>query len=286
MRQAIGIDVGGTGIRGARVAASGDVLEYLGEPTAGSPQAVVAQIDDLIAKLDAGGVEAIGIGAPSRVDFKTARISPGGYIDLSGRPLAGRLGGPRGRPVVCHNDATMALVAEARVGAARGCADVVLLTIGTGIGGAALLDGKIVHGKGTAGQLGHITVIHDGLPCACGRKGCLETMSSGTSLGRHIAEAGFAPDTKAEDLLARNDDAARAVIALWLGPLRSGIDSLVACFDPEMLVLGGGLGETACRGLAGFPPVSDWFGTNIVSASLGSKAGVIGAALAALDHIP
>jgi len=284
MRQAIGIDIGGTGVRGARVSADGEIIEHIGEATARSAAAVLAQADALIRRLDGPGVCAVGVGVPSRVDYKTARVFPGGYVDLSGPPLASRLTAHGSRPLTCHNDATMALVAEARVGAARGCADVVMLTIGTGIGGAAMLDGKIVHGKGTAGQLGHITVAHDGLACVCGRRGCLETMSSGTSLGRHIAEAGLAADTKAEDLLTRTDAAAKAVLARWIGPLRSGIDSLVASFDPDKLVLGGGLGHAACQALAGFPEVTDWFHAEIVPAALGSKAGVIGAALAALDE--
>lgn len=285
MRQAIGIDIGGTGIRGARVASDGDILDHLGEATASSPSAVMAQIDGLIGKLDGPGVCAIGVGVPSRVDYKSSRVFPGGYVDLSGPPLANRLRSHGGRPVTCHNDATMAMVAEARVGAARGCADVVMLTIGTGIGGAVLLGGRIVHGKGTAGQLGHITVAHAGLVCGCGRKGCLETMSSGTSLGRLLAEAGLAADTRAEDLLTRRDAAAKAVVARWIGPLRSGIDSLVASFDPDRVVLGGGLGDAACQALAAFPAGSDWFQTEVVPAILGGKAGVIGAALAALDNV-
>jgi glucokinase len=286
MRQAIGIDVGGTGIRGARISRLGEILDHRIEATANSSQTVLQQIDRLIAALDRPEVEAIGIGVPSRVNHYTARVFPGGFVDLSGPPLATRLNGTRGRPVDCDNDANSALVAEARVGAAQGSKHVVMLTLGTGIGGAALLNGKIVRGKASAGQLGHIAVVQSDLVCPCGRKGCLETLSSGTALGRHIIKAGLPPATRAEDLLASKDPVAQAVIAKWIGPLRAGIDSLVASFDPEIVVLGGGLGQFACEALTAFPPGSSWFQAAVVPASLGSKAGVIGAALAAMDRVP
>ena len=281
---AIGIDVGGTGIRAARVSPSGEILSHAAEASAKSPDAVLAQIDMLIATVDDASVGAIGIGVPSRVDFKTAEIFTGGYVNLAGPPLAGRLTNTGGRPVFADNDATMALIAEARRGAAKGCANVVMLTIGTGIGGAAMLAGKVVHGKSTAGQFGHLTVAYGGAQCVCGRLGCLETLSSGTALSRHIAEAGLPASTKAEQLLGQNDARSRAVIERWIGPLRSGIDSLVASFDPEVVVLGGGLGGAACTALAAFPAVSDWFQARVVPAELGSEAGVIGAGLAALER--
>jgi glucokinase len=284
MLEAIGIDLGGTSIRGARVSATGEVLAHLEQATDRSAPAAMAQIEGMIAALDCPQVGCIGIGVPSRVDVKSGKVLAGGYVDLSGLPMAGRLKAPRGRPVVCDNDGNMALLAEARAGAGRGLGNVVMLTIGTGIGGGVMLDGAVVHGKGTAGELGHITVAYDGLPCVCGRKGCMETLSSGTALRRHIAGAGLPAGTKAEDLLARNDVAARTVIASWIAPLRAGIDSLVASFDPEKVVLGGGLGGVACEALAGFPPGSDWFQAEVVPSQLGSRAGVIGAALAALDH--
>ena len=284
MGEAIGIDVGGTNIKAARVSALGVVLAQASQPTAKSSAAVMAQIDNLIAACDHKNVAGIGIGIPSRVDFKTAAVFPGGYVDLSGPPLAGRLSRTGNRPVFTDNDGTMALVAEARVGAAKGYSDAVILTIGTGIGGAMMLGGKIVHGKASAGQLGHITVAYDGLECACGRLGCLETLSSGTALGRHIADAGLPVTTTAEELLLRTDSQARGVIERWIRPLRSGIDSLAATLDPEVVVLGGGLGKAAHKALASIPPQSDWFQYRVEPAICGSEAGVIGAALAALER--
>ena len=286
MRQAIGMDIGGTGVKAARVDADGRILAHTSEPTGKSASAVIAQVDAMIAALDHTSVCAIGIGVPSRVNTKTGTVFPGGYVDLSGPPLKQRLANVRGRPVFTGNDGAMALLAEARLGAARGRADAIMLTIGTGIGGAVMLQGKIWHGRATAGQLGHITVVHDGVVCACGRRGCLETVSSGTALGRHIAEAGLPATTRAEDLVARPDPASRDVIERWIAPLRSGIDSLVATVDPDIIVLGGGLGQVAAGALERFPATSSWFQCKVVPAALGGEAGVVGAALAALEAMP
>ena len=179
----------------------------------------------------------------------------------------------------------MALVAEMATGAAQGADDVVMFTIGTGIGGAVVLDGKIVRGRETAGQLGHLTVRHDGLPCACGRRGCVETTSSGTALGRLIAEAGLPKGTLADSLFER-DAAGDAVIGrlldAWALPLRAAIDSMVAAVDPELVLLGGGLGNAALRALARAPALSPWYQCPIVAAQLGDDAGVIGGAVSAL----
>ena len=284
--EAIGIDVGGTNIKGARVSHRGEILDHAAQPTAKSSAAVLAQIDALIERLDGTPrVGAIGIGVPSRVDFKSATIFPGGYVDLSGSPLAGRLKSLASRSVVTDNDGTMALVAEARLGAARDHTDIVMLTIGTGIGGAVMLDRKILHGKATAGQLGHVTVALDGPKCVCGRNGCLETFSSGTALAQHMAEARLPEVTRVEDLIVRSDLTARTVIDNWIRPLRVGIDSLVASFDPQIVVLGGGLGGAASMALNSYPPGSEWFTSLVRPAALGSEAGVIGAALAALEHL-
>lgn len=284
-QHAIGVDIGGTSIRAARVSRDGKIIDQASAATANSGELVLAQLDALLAALDQPSVIAIGIGVPSPVDSRTGEVFRGGFVDLSGPPLVTRLKNTGGRPVVSDNDGTMALLAEARIGAARGRCHIVMLTIGTGIGGAAMLDGKIVRGRATAGELGHICVDMNGLLCVCGRQGCFETLSSGTALRRHIAEAGLRADCNAESLLARRDATARAVIERWIRPLRSGIDSLVAILDPEVVVLGGGLGHAACAALADFPARSTWFQCPVVPAELGSGAGVIGAALAAFERM-
>ncbi|WP_292397886.1 ROK family protein, partial [Mesorhizobium sp.] len=171
------------------------------------------------------------------------------------------------------------------LGAARGRESIVMFTIGTGIGGAVAQDRQIVRGKGTAGQLGHITVDISGEACVCGRRGCVETTSSGTALGRHIARAGLGPDVSIDQLFARDaggDTLARGILEAWARPLRAAIDSAVAMFAPDLVLLGGGLGAAAHRALASAPALAPWYQCPVEPAQLGDDAGVIGAGLQAL----
>jgi glucokinase len=220
------------------------------------------------------------------VDFSTGRVLSGGYVDLSGLPVRERIEARFGRPVTIDNDGNMALVAEARCGAAADRRDAVMLTIGTGIGGAILSGGTIFRGTGVAGQLGHLVIDTSGLPCKCGRRGCVETISSGTALRRHIADAGLPADATATDLIARReagDAVADRVLRSWALPLRAAINSLAATLGPETVLLGGGLGSAAVAALAAYPEESGWFDYTLAAARLGDDAGVIGAALAALS---
>jgi len=284
-RTAIGVDIGGTNIRAARVAADGAILARARAASSADATTVLERVDALIAELDDPSVEGIGIGVPGQVDFKAGRVLTGGYVDLSAIPVRERIEERFGHPVVIDNDGNMALVAEVRCGAAAGHGDTVMLTIGTGIGGAILSGGSIFRGSGQAGQLGHIVVNASGLPCKCGRRGCVETESSGTALGRHIAEAGLPPAITATDLLERRKnggDLEEAILRAWALPLRAAINSLAATLHPQIVLLGGGLGAEAVAALSAFPEPSPWFRYRLVAAMLGDDAGMIGAALAAL----
>ena len=281
---AIGFDVGGTNIRAARISKSGEILAWKALQTGTQPEVVVAQIGELLRILDDGSVQAIGIGVPGRVNANSGQVLSGGFIDLAGVPLADILRETFHGPVAIDNDCNMALVAEQAVGRGRGISNVMMFTIGTGIGGAVLSNGEIFRGHATAGQLGHITVDVNGEACLCGRRGCVETTSSGTALGRHIATAGLNPDTTIEELLedsSKGDPLASGVLALWVNPLRAAIDSAVAAFDPELVLLGGGLGVAAHQALEKFPALASWYQCPVEPAELGDRAGVIGAGLSA-----
>jgi len=284
--QAIGVDIGGTKLRAARVTAAGEIVASASERVSREPEAALGRILDVVHALDAETVVGVGIGIPGRVDSREGRVLSGGFLNLADVALAERVEGRIGKPVLLDNDCNMALVAELRIGAALGCSDVAMFTIGTGIGGALALGGAIVRGRSCAGQLGHVTVDVGGRPCNCGRRGCVETTSSGTALGRLIAEAGLPAETRVETLLARadaSDGVAKDVLLAWAGPLRAAIDSMVASVDPERVLLGGGLGQAACRALALAPAVSPWYQCPVVQAALGDDAGVIGAALAVIE---
>lgn len=283
MRTAIGIDIGGTNLRAAVVSEAGEVLAHRSCPTVRNAEALISDLDRLVRELRQPATAAIGLGIPGRVDAQNGQVYPGGYVDLSCFGVVRHFEGGFGLPAFADNDGNMALLAEARLGAARGIEHAVMLTIGTGIGGAILAGGSIFHGGGTAGQLGHISVQMDGKPCSCGRRGCLETESSGTSLKRHLAEAGLPADTRISDILNADTAATRQVLLAWIKPLRAGIDGLIACFSPELVIVGGGLGAAACEALQAVAAESPSFQSKAVPAELGDNAGVVGAGLAALE---
>ena len=287
-RTAIGVDIGGTHVRAARVDDMGTILASARGPSSSDPEAVLATTIDLIAEVMTPGVVGIGVGVPGRVDCGTGTVLSGGYVDLSRLPFAQRLMESTGQPVVIENDCSMALIGEAAHGAGRGKQSIVMLTIGTGIGGAVLERGQLLRGRGSAGQLGHIIVEPHGRQCACGRYGCVETLSSGTAFGRHVVEAGLPAGTSAETLLQRRaagDAAATALLRDWAEPLRRAIDSLVATLDPDLVILGGGMGRQAVAALSAIVPEAGWYECPVEAAALGDDAGVIGAARCAIDRL-
>lgn len=282
---AIGIDIGGTHIRAARVDIDGRLSGLRKVPTdVGSEPAQL--VIELCRELLDDKVVAIGIGIPGRLDRERRTVLSSGYVDLAGQPLGEMVGRASGRPAVMENDAAVALLAELRVGAATEVDDVVLFTAGTGIGGAVAIGGQLQHGRGNAGQLGHLALERGGPTCNCGRQGCSEALASGTALGHLVEAAGLPPDTTIESLLARRDDQdAAAILGSWGGAWRAAIDTVVAVLDPQLVLIGGGLGAAAVASLeATHPTTSPWFECPVVPARLGDDAGVIGAGVLALER--
>lgn len=281
---AIGVDVGGTRIRAARIDADGRIEARLAETTDRGRDGFGAQLLRIVAALRADTTRAVGVGLPGRVDGAAQRILSAGYLDVAGLDVPGAIRGATGLPARIENDATMALVAEARLRPPAALS--MMVTVGTGIGGAAMQDGRPWYGGGFAGQFGHLVVAADGPPCACGRSGCVETFSSGTALGRLAAAAGRPAGETAETLLDRaaaGDGGAAALLAAWAAPMERALQSLVAVADPDVIVIGGGLGHAMTRALSRLPAASPWFPLPVEAARLGDDAGVMGAALAALE---
>ena len=254
-------------------------------------------------------VLAVGVGVPCLVAPGSGVAMACNHFPLVDVPLRDLLAERVGLPIVVDNDATAALVAEWRYGAARGARNVVMLTIGTGVGGAVVVDGRIVRGaSGAGGELGHIVIDESGPPCPgnCPNRGCLEAFVSGPALaleGRARGEA--APDSGLGRALAAGreitgplvtelahdgDEAARAAVAVLGRHLGVGITSLVNVFNPEAVVVGGGLvaaGElllaparavVAERALV---PARDQ--VRIVPARFGDESGMLGAAALAFE---
>lgn len=255
---AIGIDVGGTKLVAATVTADGRIVDRVRRATpAHDADRLVDALGGLVAEL--GAHLPVGVGIAALVTpAGTVRYGPNlGVRDLD---LATALDDPARPPVVVVNDASAAALGEQRVGAGAGRSDVLLLTLGTGVGGGVVVDGGLVIGAGGfAGELGHVLVEEGGRACACGSRGCLEAYAAGSAIGRRMAERLEAePDAsrlreadeitgKAVSAAARDGDGlAREVVAEagdWLGV---ALASLVNALDPELVLLGGGAAvETA-----------------------------------------
>ena len=280
----IGVDIGGTNVRAARIGPDG-TISALRKVRTDSVPSTVDLIESLVRGLLDDDTVAVGIGVPGRLDADGRTVLSAGFVDLAGVALGEVLASRIALPVVLDNDAHMALVAELAVGAAVSASDVVMFTVGTGIGGAVAVDRKVLFGRGNAGQLGHLTVDPAGPVCKCGRRGCSEVFLSGTALKRYIKDAGLPEETTAEQLLLdRGHDAtAAAVLGRWVAPWRHAIDTTIAALDPDLVVLGGGLGVATATALEGTTSASAWFDCPVVAATLGDHAGVIGAGLRAFS---
>lgn len=311
-RSAIGIDVGGTRLRAAIVGADGAVEAReatdrpTGHDTASFGAHLTTAIEDLVRRLDP--TLPVGIGIAALVDT-SGELVDAPNLDIAGYPLGDRLADALGRTVTVANDASAACLAEARLGAAAGHDDVVLLTVGTGVGGGALVGGRLLRGAhGLGAEFGHLVVEDGGRRCPCGNHGCLEAYASGRAVGvlaaswldqgRASAALAREPvvDGEAVTRAAREDDPLALEVVedagRWLGV---GIATLVNALDPAVVVIGGGAGEglapwllPAARAAAEARVVGRHRRPlpSVVPADLGDDAGVVGAALLALDEEP
>jgi glucokinase len=302
---AVGIDLGGTTIKAALVSERLDILARNSVPTDLRSQDVLLSAIERVVESVCRNADpvAVGFGLPSQIDQVHGRVLDSTNVPLEEidfkREMAERLG----RKVVIDNDANVACLAEWRIGAARGANHVVMLTLGTGVGGGLILDGRPFRGSfGAGAELGHMTIDEDGPPCQghCHSRGCLEVLASATGVmaaaHRVAADQPHGALARAQaagdDLVARDViEHARAgepdalevfrVVGRHLG---IGISNYVNIFNPELVVIGGGI-ATAGEALLG-PARAEYerrvlratSGARIVAAELGNDAGVLGAA--------
>jgi glucokinase len=267
---AVGVDIGATAIKAALVNLSGELLESFHQPSPRKP-AALHDFVQLVLRQAPPQNRGIGIGCKGVIDTATSRVNslPGDLNFLEGQLLADVVE-PGDLPLYADNDARTALIAEVLWGAARGKRNVVLLTLGTGVGGAVLVDGAILRGaSGAAGHLGHMTLdLHGGL-CICGNRGCVETRFSSRAIESdylaHIhraaptklslGAAGLPPSTEAIfRAAAEGDESARCVIDRALEYLTGAVVSVLHIFDPEVLIIGGNIAEAGPQLLA---PIRD-----------------------------
>jgi len=294
----IGVDVGGTKILAAVVSRDGSLGVRLERPSDHSSQdALLAELDSLVEELHRAepGAAALGFGIPSRIDQRSGHALKSVNIPLEGVDLRDRMREQHGLPVALDNDANAAAIAEWQVGAARGARNVVMLTLGTGVGGGLILDGRPYRGAtGSGAELGHIVLEPGGPPCGCGGHGHLESFAAGPAADR-VARSLYGDGSDAHELVRRGRDGepeaveALAGIGRYLG---SGIATFVNVFEPELVVVGGGFGDAGelllgpareVVAVEGLEPARD--NVRIVEAELGIEAGVIGAGMVAFEAL-
>ena len=303
----LGLDIGGTKLAAGVVDSTGRVHSFLVEATRAEegPESGLERLFELgraavdEAALDWDSITAVGIGSGGPLDAQAGVIvGPPHLPGWRDVPVSSWAEAAYGLPVALENDATAAAAGEHRYGAGAGTSHLVYLTISTGVGGGIVIDGRLYRGAtGNGGELGHVTVDCSGRPCrGCGRKGCLEAYVSGTSISERAREAGLGEVTASEvaAAAAAGDAAAAEVWDATTEALACGLTSIVNLFEPQLVVLGGGVVSGTGEQLLG--PVRERVrdeamgpaggAARIVAAALGPQVGVVGAAAIALDRVP
>ncbi|WP_332630352.1 ROK family glucokinase [Halalkalibacter flavus] len=308
----VGVDIGGTTIKMAFLNQDGEIVSKWENDTDTNqngqqiPSDIARSIEEKLVELNQSksNLAGIGIGAPGPVNFATGAIEVAVNLGWKDFPLKNLLEKESGLPVVVDNDANLAALGEMWTGAGEGANDLIFVTLGTGVGGGIISNGKIVHGmNGAGGEIGHITsIIEGGARCNCGKDGCLETIASATGIVRLAIEALQETDTSSQlrdyyeehktvtaklvlDAAKENDEIAKRVmeqVTLYLG---LALANLANGLNPEKIVIGGGVsraGETLLAPIKeqfsrfAFPKVLE--GAELTIATLGNDAGVIGGA--------
>jgi len=312
VRLAVGIDVGGTKVAALRVDPEGRILDRSTVPTpSGDSGTVMDALIEAARPLVTPEVVAVGVGVAGLVDHESGvlRFSPN--LPFRAHPMAEEMRSRTGLPCVIDNDANAAAWAEYRFGASRGARHMLLVIVGTGIGGGIVFDGHLFRGAhGFAGEIGHVVVDPQGPLCGCGNRGCWEQMASGQALerlGRRAVEehpgsrltllSQGDPANVDGSLVTRaaeeGDDIACDIVSRVGTVLGRGLAGLVNVMDPDILVVGGGVATTGDLLLA---PARSAFAENveavghrpetpIVQAQLGNDGGAIGAAVMALEEV-
>ena len=312
----VGLDMGGTNIRTAAVSREGKVLLMLRAPARADSSAIetveniatqVLALQDAARREGLGRAIASGIAVPGPLNVSTGVVYAAPHVKAwRSFPLRRHLERRLGRRVVLENDANAWALGEYWRGAARGCKNVVLLTLGTGIGGGLVVDGKLVHGRtGMAAELGHVGVEADGMPCDCGSRGCLEAYASASGLrglltrrlrseesslpAKYLDREGAFSARALTREARRGDPIAREMFDLAGRHLGVALASFINTFNPELIVIGGGVAaalplmrRTMMREVKARAFAEAVRQTRIVKAALGSKGGVVGAAFAAI----
>ena len=309
VKKFIGIDIGGTAIKGMIINGAGNVLAEGSVPTDADKGAdvmmgnIVNLINEMLSSVDIvkREIEGVGIGCPGLIDSKNGMVVFAGNLNLKYYPLATEVSDRIGLPVKITNDANAAALGEAKFGAGKKYEDSVLVTLGTGVGGGIVIDGKLFEGGKSAGtEIGHMVIVENGEPCTCGRRGCFERYASAKALIEQTKKAMEEhPESKMWQTYTLDtvngktpfdymdaDETAKSVVENYIYHLSCGITNLVNIFRPQVVMLGGGVSEQGERLTVPIQKFVDkeifagvhFAPAKVVKATLGSKAGGYGAA--------
>ncbi len=304
----VGVDLGGTKIAVGVVDPKGQIVSQVRIPTPADPELILDAITDAFQEVSrcCGGVHAIGIGAAGYVDEHRSSVHFGPNLRWQNKPIRALVEQATRLPVVVENDANAAAWGEFVHGAGAGYADMVMVTLGTGLGGGIISNGQLFRGRfGMAGEIGHYRAVPDGVPCRCGQSGCIEQYASGSGHVRRAREQAGAHPDRAATLLALGDGTPASIKAShvteaarsgdpfamdlfeqtgrWVG---QALADLASILDPAVFVIGGGLSETGelirrpaedayLRALGGGAHRAH---AEVVTATVGQDVGLIGAA--------
>lgn len=288
----VGVDIGGTDTKIGLVNTAQQLVAFSSAPTyAERPAAEVLadigqRVQNLLSEQNIGWSQCLGVGfgIPGTVNPKLGFVPYSNNLGWADVPLIEMLKPYLPVPIRIANDADCAALGEMAAGAGKGYQNIVMVTLGTGVGGGVIVDGKLLHGS----ELGHMVLVENGEPCTCGRRGCLEAYASASALKRDARRiAGLDMEPKAIfEAAASGDPTAQKIIDSYIRRLGEGIVNIVNLFRPQILLLGGGLshqGESLLRPIREMMENSCFGGIKaglpeIKVASLGNQAGMIGAA--------
>jgi glucokinase len=296
--RAIGIDVGGTKIAAGVIDREGEILRRVERPTpTESRDEFLGVLDGMVDELRGDGVDAIGFGLPSTIDQRTGRVVGSVHVPLEDFDFRDHAAERFSVPVALDNDANAAAVAEWKIGAGRGSNHMVMLTLGTGVGGGLILDGKPYRGfVGAGAEIGHMVLEYGGEPCSgnCTGHGHFEQVSSGRAADRKAVEL-LGPGATGRELVGAaregNQKALEAVQEIGR-KLGAALGSLVNIFNPEVIVIGGGFSQARdlflepaleTMKVEALRPGRDL--VRVVPALLGPDAGIVGAGFVGFEAL-
>ncbi|MCF0136232.1 MAG: ROK family glucokinase [Lachnospiraceae bacterium] len=308
----VGVDLGGTTIKAGVVNEQGQIIKQKAIPTGAerSCRAVVEDMADLVLEIVAEAgysmdeVASVGIGSPGAIDpVNGLVVFAANFADFRNVPIVDIMKEKISVPVYLENDANVAALGESVYGAGNGCKNTVAITLGTGLGGGIIINGKIYSGGLIGGgEMGHQVIVADGIRCTCGRKGCWEVYSAATALVRmakeeaekdpaslmnraHEGDISQLNGKDVFDAIAEGDAAAKAALQTYAHYLAIGLGNTINVFTPEYIIIGGG---PSAQGSVLLDPVMECLGeeifggslrTKVVTAKLGNNAGIVGASL-------